>query len=611
MPHRFACLLLLALCQPASAFESWEHKRLGDLAYHVAVSVYCKGKTADGCDKAPGRPGESTLWFYDPYLSKAPAPDNKRFRALHYTTYGDIVMCVDYFLTPEKLIGGRETSLINEATLPPEQGVTTPDQPEKLFPRTRTELDIAYGTRCDASWSNLEGMRAGHVNHNHFQAELIVAQRHNHLLALAMRTVDDNLFSALALNAVSDHYLQDIFAPGHIMTWRARLTDLAANAFHDKYNNLGLTAFIQPKDMRVFLRLETAAQIDDDNTSIIAALKKKLKEPGISETFLMPPKGLDCGEACHASQRAAAADWGARLASMDELLRELERGSSEIEVNIRGDERLWSVAHDRQRLVMLLIEVRSILDVLESHPEAQAERDHVKLVDSFKSNKWKWSYVSATPRPRPGIKDMLFKSEFPSRLTATVGPVNYRLSDEDYRADDNKSTGQAQERFDYLTYLDMDTVLGASYGMDNMNFGDMHNRHVFNFEAIVWGRARARSSNGNAALTVGIQPFFSNGPNGYALAARYIKVWPAIEAEVSFPLRLLRLKRPDGSATWRPSAGIRLDAGFTSFLTFYLQAGYDAAVQKSGELRRGLSLGAGVQLGAPNCRVPGIKKLCQ
>lgn len=56
--------------------------------------------------------------------------------------------------------------------------------------------------------------------------------------------------------------------------------------------------------------------------------------------------------------------------------------------------------------------------------------------------------------------------------------------------------------------------------------------------------------------------------------------------------------------------GLRVDQGFSSFMTFYLQYNYvDFAVSPFGAVRRHPSIGAGVQFMAGKCRVPGLSRL--
>jgi hypothetical protein len=79
---------------------------------------------------------------------------------------------------------------------------------------------------------------------------------------------------------------------------------------------------------------------------------------------------------------------------------------------------------------------------------------------------------------------------------------------------------------------------------------------------------------------------------------------------LSFPVSVqhIRPKGSDDTSFNRPSFGIRLDAGFTSFLTFYLELRRTSAMQHDGSIRSGPAMGAGIQLAAPKCR---ILKICK
>jgi hypothetical protein len=600
-------LLMAASCL-AHAFDSWEHKQLGDLAYHIAIDVYCKhNQNLEPCKSRYSAEKNGLNQLYDPLLTDL--PHGAYHKQAHRTSYGDVVMCVDYFLTPDKLIAGRERSLIssNNQKMGPD-GLPLPDEAPVLFPTLRSQLDLDEGSRCKDELDNLEGARAGHVNHTHFQAELLVAQRHNHIIALSMRTMEDNLFSALVMNAVSDHFLQDSFAPGHISTWRSRLTDLAANAYHDRVNRKGWDAAINADKLKT---MATANGKDNSTDNLIGLIYKELSEDILlRRAFFEPDEPDACTRNCRPREATLIDRYQQELS---ELFKKLPTSEESLVVTLRGDSDLWRREQDRQRLVMLLFDVRSILDVLESQPSAEPgnNRRTVVLVDSFKESGWKWHFMKeqetttadAAPKtPKPRIRWLEWE---PSVIQANVGPLYYGGP---------KEAGMpfapyAQEAS--LKYTSMDQVFGISVGADNMAFGDAQTRYVANLETVVWGSASAKRRNdfnsGNYAVTVGIQPYISRNDKGVALSGRAMMVMPAVEASVSVPVRLLHLKTNNGHSEWLPTIGLRVDAGFTSFLTFYLQGIYDGAAQRDGTIRRGLSLGAGIQLAAPTCRLPVIK----
>lgn len=599
-----AALVLLVASTQAGAFESWEHKRLGDLAYHIAWNVFCdKHRTAPEClDRASAARGALTegslRQLHDPYQGSVRMPT----RDLEDTTYGDVVMCVDYFLTPDKLIAGRESTLISPKPDKSAGGAVREDA--RLFPTNRDQFDIAVQDRCNDKLLNLEGARSGHVNHTHFQAELLVAQRHNHMLALSMRTMENNLFSALVLNAVSDHFLQDTFAPGHITTWRSRLTDLAANAYHDRVNRKGWPARFKKENFNSLLTMRSASGPEFDLAVLVAdqlRAKNGAGEYYLQADFFLPRENKECLRSCREGARFDVRTDHADL--LTKVRHDLDADNVEyLDVVLRGDGDLWSDQHDAQRFLMLLFQVRSIIDVLQSGTE-NANAMTFRMVDSFRGSTWHWEYINESTEK----KGLLARGFLPpvrptSLIKARVGALDYEMQQEG----DLKET-QAKKT---LSYRDMDQVFGVSFGADNMTFGDAQTRYVANIETVVWGRARA-SRSANFALTVGVQPFKSHDFSGFAVGTRLVSVMPEIETSISIPFRYVHVKALDGNAKWKPTIGLRIDAGFTSFLTFYLQVVRDSAAQFDGGIKSGYSLGAGIQLAAPRCRIPLVKNTCR
>lgn len=578
-------ILISAFSNTINAFESIEHKQLGDLAYHIAIKVYCEENSGDKvCSK-----DVQANWFYDPIgmvvEEKIHPP----------VSYGDIVMCVDYFLTPEKLLAGRENSLIRHAHTDdgkhPRHG--------ELFPEDITDLKFNYWERCSPAITNFEGARAGHVNHTHFQAELLTAQRTDHMLALMLRASDDNPFGALVANAISDHYLQDSFAPGHITTWRARLTDIAANAYHDRNNREGWPIRLDGKALVSVSAIPGGKRGVNlvDKTLLLLREDSCIRQNFFGSTDVkINSKGSGCNQILISES--------SRLEKIEKFVQEVNdstKSDATISVKLKGDGQLWSDAQDEQRLVMLWIEVRAIFDVLESHPSSAGDSGEVRSVvlkDSFAKSSWQWDFENPTDS-KIAATDFFGLYVAPSKISATIGPVKYIIPQRE-KDDEKKESDQT-----WLNYRKLDTIWGVSFGIDNMTFGDTQNRKVLAFEAVVGGKVSYNRFSENYAILAGIQPYSGPGKDGFALTSRLAWVRPETETSVSAFLRALHLGRDGLPAKWRPNAGLRLDLGFSSFLTSYLQGSRDAAVQRDGTIRSGWSIGAGLQLGAPTCRIPG------
>lgn len=585
-PRCWLALLAYMLCAPAGAFEGWEHKRLGDLSYHIAMRAFCEtnGKSAV-CDLRAKKRAQNdpSKFFDDPLAVGADTAESASHKQL---TYGDVVRCVDFFLTAEKLLAGRESHLV-------EGGTRTSQRVGKLLPETPRDLDLDEARRCNAELTNLEGARAGHVNHTHFQAELLVAQRTNHMLALNMRTSEDNLFAALAVNAISDHFLQDVFAPGHITTWRSRLTDIAANAYHDRNNRRGWDVDVDKDMLKNITRIPSAKEHVNLMDTILAYLSDQSE---VRDHFFHPgEEGVaDCGANCTKVKKTVQG-------RQDDLAAFVARvkGEGPLTVSFKGDKQLWQEGQDQQRLLMLWTEVRSIFDILESRLVSQdSEAQHIVLKDSFKDNSWSWIYVPHAPK-----SEQFVYPTAESKIEANIGPVKYLVTERDRRTSDKTNSPG------WVDYKDMDQIVGVSFGIDNMTYGDAQIRRLMTFETVVAGQASMSRYFENHAIVIGYQRYFGPGPDGYALSARHVWVKPEIESTLSLQLRAIRLGRVNAPAMWRPSIGVRLDLGFSSFLTNYIQFSRDVAIQNDGRARPGLSIGAGIQLGAPTCRIPGAASI--
>ncbi len=252
---------------------------------------------------------------------------------------------------------------------------------------------------------------------------------------------------------------------------------------------------------------------------------------------------------------------------------------------------------------MLWTQIRSIFDILESHPRENANTDHAHDIvfnDSFMESSWKWKYDEVkTDSEKPSRS-----SRASSTIVASIGPIKYIVPMRNHKDSDKNE--------DPPTWIDhnaLDRLWGVSFGIDNMTFGDSQNRRLVTFETLLVGDVASRYFSENWAIIAGIQHYSGLGPDGVALTGRLAWIKPEIESALSIHIRALRLGREGLPAVWRPTIGGRIDIGFSSFLTSYLQAGRDFAAQREGRIRSGWSIGAGIQFGAPTCRIPIIKEM--
>lgn len=203
MRARVLSSLLMAaafLASPAVAFDGAEHKHVSATGLQLALRA-CAADPACRLDEKLLRQVEP---FADPHSR---------------LEYGTLVSSVDYRLNPLQLM----------QTAHPQRNL--PSAPSELDPHLLNVLTSG------GSWF----LRAAAANDTHFQGELIAGIRHFHAYAVDVAAHDRNLFAALLLNSIADHFLQDFFAPGHIVTPRFGLHDAAAMGLHNRYNSIGST----------------------------------------------------------------------------------------------------------------------------------------------------------------------------------------------------------------------------------------------------------------------------------------------------------------------------------------------------------------------------------
>jgi hypothetical protein len=199
-------VLLMASFSDAYSFESYEHKRVGDRSFRIALDmagIKCPSDTYKSiCD----------------LLADDRAPNK--------VTYGTIVERMDYMMEPSVML-----AMIGN-------GVSYPTSVLELNPDL-----FGKGAILNDSY-----FRSSHNNDAHFQAQLLFELHDWHKRALAVIDTERNLFAGVVMNAASDHFLQDFFAPGHIVTPRFNFPDAFALGMHDLNNDLGATFYVSNWD---------------------------------------------------------------------------------------------------------------------------------------------------------------------------------------------------------------------------------------------------------------------------------------------------------------------------------------------------------------------------
>lgn len=503
LSHAIMLLALLVVGQSGAAygFESDEHDMLGNTAIKVLAEEY-------GCFNYEMKKEESLTEIKDQVQDRNQKICSALIKTLigDVPSYGAIVAHVDDFMTPEKLIA--------ECT---EQKNGLP-----------TQWSSVKCAEKSTKW-----LQATHNNHTHFQQELLISLSMYHSLALSLAKDKHNLEGALFVNAISDHYLHDFFAPGHITTPRSKLTDLFSNAMHDAANSKGATFHLKKGEGFDKLTIEML----------------KIKEISINPASQPSIAKFLCGKST--------------CESIDLILME------EMKMMLKGDGFLMEDDSSQQRLLMLAANVLSIKDVLNAF-----ENEKYPVANSLEPTNWEDS---------PG-------RGFNHDITAGLPFGNYSMGP------------CATENKDVNLPIFYGMVGGVSIAKELFNANQRIARTAFSIETVPIGYI-SNGIFGNGGISVGYYHYEGDGQvKGNGVLARIGLIVPETETTLSFGIRRVH---HTGTAQdgWKNGYSLRLDQGFTSFLSLYLSVGKDYAAPTGGMLAQGSYFAAGVLLAFPTSKI--------
>lgn len=384
-------------------------------------------------------------------------------------------------------------------------------------------------------------LRAATVNDTHFQGELIAGIRnwHSYATTIAAGNTNEapNLFAGLLINSFADHFLQDFFAPGHIVTPRFGLHDAVALGMHNLYNILG-TNFV-----------------------VDQALFSKDLEPLLSTFIATTTAGSD---------------------EIREAAEELRNGRA---VPLWGDGDLFR--SPCQRLLMILVEARSVLDILASYY-------HRTPVNSFEAVGWKPMYISTKP----------------IRLHHATAYLPY---------------GKHEHGPQTEGLLVFPTIVGVSLGSEVITSADTSTRTVIELEQLVFGlppnKFDLNSTDGDSAkpayfrdrqwgVTLGYSYAYNDEEVAHGPKVRLIRAFPLLHLQVSADFaRKKYVSSPREEQEW--TYGARVQTGF-SLLQFDLGVARDFTYKESDRIfDKTVVIRFGISLMGPITSVPGVRKIEQ
>ena len=315
----------------AFSFESYEHRRLGNTALGVTLGYFEYTRA-------------NQSYVDDDGVSISAVVEDKLIidiqNRLETFNCGNIVQLVDYLNYPLKVL-------------------------ESDSHNTVTYAQDWYALNGDLLKENNEGftldlLRSSHNNEYHFQAGLFNFLLEFHRSALDKASKGE-LFAAATDNAIANHFLQDFFAPGHMIAIRENTHDAVSLGIHDIANRNGAPFIINQE------------RWNQDLVPILEFLKVTLtKNPERYKLFFR-----DSDNDPETTQEIIA-----QLMSNHESL------------YVYGDDQLSY--HPDQQLLMTLIEVRGNLDVLQAFEQSQqpgVDLTKFSAVPRNSLNSYTWSGV--------------------------------------------------------------------------------------------------------------------------------------------------------------------------------------------------------------------------
>jgi len=583
------CALLTALSNSSAAFESFEHKAIGDMAMTLAsMSKSCESD-ADECTAL---------------VAPADGP-----------TYGDLVQCVDRYLTPEKMIAVLREDVRSE-------------HPTKLpalsaaFPGPKALHGSKRACKYPISSFDTSSAQAGHNNHAHFQDELLLSIATYHALALTVARDQKNPGGALVINAIANHYLQDMFAPGHLASRRSTLTDTASLAMHDFHNRRGARFMLAGntqsatddysgtyKALRTMkcLLLDDADHDDDCKNATRfanATLDKKTYKHRADEVLcqlLYQPGGKDKRGCAEPAEKTDRARLDKVLAAVGALLHQ-ERTW----ICMKGDNFLWRPAAQEcrdyllQRVFLVAVSLESILDVLEAGRGGEYVNNFGKIA---------WDYEAPFRDDDFAYAAMPFgeyylgkHDDLPRESAAEAKDRSTDAYSLPIRRETSNDLAFARENDPGKSNFHPDKLFRVSVGRESFYKGERVVRNVYSIEKQrFWGEINRREpwNIGTGVGLVGVRELDAQAGGGIV---RIITTLPKFESTFSGWARRMH-HSGNTERGWRNGYGLNYEQGFTSMFSVFIGMGRDYGAISGGALRQGTVFFAGIAFTLSGARI--------
>jgi hypothetical protein len=563
-------LLLLAGGASAFAFGGREHESLGNIAVAANAAFYGdENKYKD--DKTPYDPARvrEAVAMLEKFRSgvKPEEPLKEGEKPKRWVTYGTVARLVDYMADPYDLFYVRKAHGGWPVNLEETNTYFLENLPDSI-------LALAH---------------AAHSNQHHFQGRALHTYWLWHRLAVEAAS-NGNLWGALLINAYADHFLQDSFAPGHLISPRDRNSqDLYALMVHDSVNNKGMGYVVtEPSALEAPLK-RLSALVDSGYKRFTQEEEKSLK--------------LDAEEV-----RKLAARTG--------------KGKPEFTIPCYGDDLLKM--HPEQIAFVSAYCIQSVRDVVVSYltkkPDNSFENYHWELNLGAPAQRkveleliiYRQSFSGLTCRYRymddEKYKDT-FKADVPQLYAEEMAP-NDGKSEPRYR----RGRAPLDKEYDVVAALPLaaagSPAVGLTFGMQALTKdGAAQMRTLLNGEILLWGerwdyrrsympRVRIPDSKylqwwDQWALTAGYSGVIASGSSAHGGMGRFLIPLPLINGIASAHVSG-RYYAGGGASGYRASYGLRGEWGMgLAFL--FVGVGRDYR-PLGGELVPATALEAGLSL---------------